>query len=161
MNLSTAQLSSASLVDDLRAAVENAGGEARWLELELTESRQLAEDPDIRRRLLELRALGFTLAIDDFGAGYSSFSYLDVDYFEQLKLDRGLLESATTKSTRAAVIGSIVAMARHLGLELVGEGVETPEQVDLLVAQGCHIVQGFHIARPMSLASLLQWMGPE
>lgn len=160
VNLSTVQLTSPSLVDDLAGAVADAGGEPHWLQLELTESRRLAEDTVIQQRLRDLRALGFTLAIDDFGAGYSSFNYLNRDFFDRLKIDRTLLEAATSVPARAAVIGSIVAMARHLGLDVVGEGVETGEQQALLVAQGCDIVQGFHIARPMPLEALLDWAEP-
>lgn len=160
VNLSTVQLASAGLVEDLRSAVEQAGGEPGWLQLELTESQQLAEDPSVRQRLRDLQALGFNLAIDDFGAGYSSFTYLNRDFFDRLKIDRGLLQAATANPTRTAVIGSIVAMARRLGLDVVGEGVETAAQLDLLRSQGCDVVQGFHIARPMPLAELLAWPGP-
>jgi diguanylate cyclase (GGDEF)-like protein len=160
VNLSTVQLASAGLVEDLRSAVEQAGGEPGWLQLELTESQQLAEDPSVQQRLRDLQALGFNLAIDDFGAGYSSFTYLNRDFFDRLKIDRGLLQAATANPTRTAVIGSIVAMARRLGLDVVGEGVETAAQLDLLRSQGCDVVQGFHIARPMPLAELLAWPGP-
>jgi diguanylate cyclase (GGDEF)-like protein len=160
VNLSTVQLATPTLVDDLRAAVDDAGGKPQWIQLELTESRRLAEDAAIQQRLRDLKALGFTLAIDDFGAGYSSFSYLNSDFFDRLKIDRSLLEAASKTPARAAVIGSIVAMARHLGLDVVGEGVETEQQLQLLAAEGCDNVQGFHIARPMPLESLLKWAGP-
>jgi diguanylate cyclase (GGDEF)-like protein len=160
VNLSTVQLTHTGLVEDLRLAVEQAGGEPGWLQLELTESQQLAEDPSVQQRLRDLQALGFNLAIDDFGAGYSSFTYLSRDFFDRLKIDRGLLEAATANPTRIAVIGSIVAMARRLGLDVVGEGVETAAQLELLRSQGCDVVQGFHIARPMPLADLLAWPGP-
>lgn len=160
VNLSTVQLSNPRLVEDLGAAVAQADGEAGWLQLELTESQQLAEDASVQQRLRDLLALGFNLAIDDFGAGYSSFSYLSRDFFDRLKIDRGLLQAATANPTRTAVIGSIVAMARRLGLEVVCEGVESAAQLDLLTGQGCHVVQGFHLARPMPLAALLAWSGP-
>ncbi|EAQ98075.2 EAL domain-containing protein [Congregibacter litoralis] len=161
VNLSSVQLGSPTLVDDLNSAVRTAGGKPEWLRLELTESRQLAEASVIRQRLLNLRALGFTLAIDDFGVGYSSFSYLSSDFFDELKIDRSLLLAAMGSPTRAVVIGSIVAMAHRLGLDVVGEGAESEEQEDLYIAQGCSVIQGFHIARPMPLDSLLDWQGPK
>lgn len=161
VNLSSAQLGSDTLVQDLVDAVANAGGQNHWLQLELTESRQLAEDAAVRQRLIDLRRLGFTLAIDDFGAGYSSFSYLSNDFFDRLKIDRGLIETAAQDARGSAVIGSIVAMAQHLGLDVVGEGVETQEQLELLSTQGCDVVQGYHIARAMPIEMLLEWMGPQ
>jgi diguanylate cyclase (GGDEF)-like protein len=160
VNLSTVQLSLTNLVEDLRQAASLSGGEPGWLQLELTESSQLAEDAAVRQRLRDLRAHGFTLAIDDFGAGYSSFNYLGRDVFDRLKIDRGLLEAATQAPERAAVIGSIVAMARHLALDVVAEGVETAAQLDLLMTQGCRVVQGYHIARPMPLSAVQAWTGP-
>ena len=160
VNVSTVQLGDPQLVDELVRTVAEEGGQPQWLQLELTESYQLAEDPEVLQRLRHLREAGFTLAIDDFGAGYSSFSYLSRAYFDRLKIDRGLVSAAMQASDRSAVTGSIILMAQRLGLEVVAEGVETKEQMALLAQQGCEIVQGYHIARPMPLDRLLQWTGP-
>ena len=143
--------------ETLMQVVEDEDGDPRWIELELTESVQLAEDNACLERLRRLRELGFHLALDDFGAGYSSFSYLSRLYFERLKIDGDLVQAALQAPERSAVTASIVAMAHGLGLQVVAEGVETAAQQALLTAQGCDIVQGFHIARPMPLADLLVW----
>jgi diguanylate cyclase (GGDEF)-like protein len=157
VNLSTVQLSSPSLVDALVSTVAAAGGRCDWLELELTESVQLAENAAVQERLHQLREAGFGLAIDDFGAGYSSFSYLGRAWFDSLKIDRSLVSAAMPASDRQAVTGSIVVMAHRLGMRVVAEGVETAEQLALLSQQGCDVAQGWHIARPMPLADLLSW----
>jgi len=158
VNLSTVQLASPTLVDVLVGSVAAAGGRCDWLELELTESVQLAESAAVRDRLRQLREAGFALAIDDFGAGYSSFSHLGRGCFDSLKIDRSLVSAATLPaSDRQAVTGSIVVMAHRLGLRVVAEGVETAEQLTLLAQQGCDVAQGYHIARPMPLAELLSW----
>lgn len=157
INVSPLQLADAALVETLMQVVEDEDGDPRWIELELTESVQLAEDNACLERLRRLRELGFHLALDDFGAGYSSFSYLSRLYFERLKIDGDLVQAALQAPERSAVTASIVAMAHGLGLQVVAEGVETAAQQALLTAQGCDIVQGFHIARPMPLADLLVW----
>ncbi len=156
-NLSTLQLADPALVPKLVAAVRAEGGQPRWLEVELTESIQLAEDPEWQERLRQLRQAGFHLSLDDFGAGYSSFSYLSRIYFDRLKIDRALVHAASQSPDRRAVTGSIIAMAHGLGLQVVAEGIESAEQHALLQAQGCDLVQGFHICRPMPLAALLAW----
>lgn len=157
VNVSTVQLANPRLVEDLVEAVTEAGGQTQWLELELTESVQLAEDPEYAQRMRSLREAGFHLAIDDFGAGYSSFSYLSRLYFDRLKIDRALVTAAMQASDRSAVTGSIIAMAHRLGLQVVAEGIETPQQLALLAQQGCDVLQGYHIARPMPLTALLRW----
>ncbi len=157
INLSTSQLTDPNLVPSLLEVVRTEHGQPQWIEIELTESIQLAEEPDCLDRLRQLRELGFGLALDDFGAGYSSFSYLSRLYFDRLKIDRALVHAATRTQERSAVTASIIAMAQRLGMIVVAEGIETHEQQHLLAAQGCELMQGFHIARPMALAELLHW----
>lgn len=157
INLSTAQLTDPDLVDKLLEAVRAEQGEPRWIEIELTESVQLAEEPACLERLRRLHEVGFQLALDDFGAGYSSFSYLSRLYFDRLKIDRALVHAAMRTPERSAVTGSIIAMAHRLGMRVVAEGIETAEQQALLAGQGCDLLQGFHIARPVVLADLLRW----
>ena len=157
VNLSTVQLANPMLVEDLVHAVAKAGGEPGWIALEVTESVQLAEDPGTQARLRRLREAGFSLLIDDFGAGYSSFSALARLAFDGLKIDRGLVAAALRVGERSALTGSIIAMARRLGLDVVAEGVETIEQASLLAQQGCEVLQGFGIARPMPLEELIRW----
>ncbi len=159
VNLSPRQLADRSLVNSLVTAVHAAGGRPDWLELELTESMQLAEDAAYLERLRGLRQAGFQLALDDFGAGYSSFSYLSQVYFDRLKIDRALVQAACLAPERMAVTRSIIVMAHGLGLQVVAEGIETEAQRQLLQSQDCDLVQGFLFARPMPLEALLDWPG--
>lgn len=161
VNVSTVQLGDAQFLSRMTEAVRGAGGRPEWLMLELTESVQLAEDSVYQQRMRELRDAGFKLAIDDFGAGYSSFSYLNRTYFDRLKIDRTLVHCSSDVSDRSAVTGSIILMAHRLGLEVVAEGVENAQQVALLDDQDCDFLQGYFIARPMALSELVQWEGQE
>lgn len=157
VNVSPVQLADPDLVNTLVSTVQAAGGRTAWIELELTESVQLAEDAATQQRMRQLREAGFSLAIDDFGAGYSSFSYLNRACFDRLKIDRALVQGGTQNGDRSAVLGAIVLMAHRLGLGVVAEGIETSAQAESLARQGCDWLQGYGIARPMPLGALLQW----
>jgi diguanylate cyclase (GGDEF)-like protein len=149
LNLSSLQLADTDLVSKLVTGVQAEGGQPPWLELELTESMQLAEDPGLQARLRQLREAGFHLALDDFGAGYSSFSVLSRIYFDRLKIDRALVQAALQAPGRRAVTGSIIAMAHGLGLQVVAEGIETAEQRSLLQRPGLRPGAGLlPVARP-------------
>ncbi len=157
INLSPVQLADVTLVESLLKVVQAEAGDPSWIELELTESVQLAEDEACLDRLRQLRERGFHLALDDFGAGYSSFSYLSRLYFERLKIDRAVVHAAAQVPERSAVTASIIAMAHGLGLQAVAEGIESAAQQALLASQGCDIVQGLHVGRPMPLEEMLSW----
>ena len=96
-----------------------------------------------------LRELGVTLAIDDFGTGYSSLSYLRHFPIDVLKIDRSFVPDTTAHPSDVAVITSIISLAQKLDLIVVAEGVETREQQDFLVSQGCDLVQGNYISKPL------------
>jgi EAL domain-containing protein (putative c-di-GMP-specific phosphodiesterase class I) len=104
------------------------------------------EDTDT---LHALRAMGLHLAVDDFGTGYSSFSYLKHLPLDSLKIDRSFVRELNTSSDDAAITTAIIAMAHALGLRVVGEGVETTAQRDVLRAQGCDAMQGYLFSRPV------------
>jgi len=117
------------------------------LELELTEG-LLMDKPEMARSILnQLRQIGVQLAIDDFGTGYSSLSYLKHFPLNRLKIDRSFVKDLGKGEDDATIIEAIIALAHGLHLEVIAEGVETPTQMDFLVAQGCDMVQGFLYAR--------------
>ena len=118
--------------------------------LEVTES-SLVGDPEAER-LQALRRLGVRLAIDDFGTGYSSLSYLRRFPMDVLKIDRSFTRDACEDS---ALLQAIVAMGESLGLVLIPEGIEEPEQADALRALGCRLGQGFLFGRPVPADELL------
>ena len=106
-------------------------------------------------RMRELAALGIRFSIDDFGTGYSSLAYLTSMPLYELKIDKRFIDD-TPRDT--AIVQAILAMARHLGLRVVAEGVETQEQADFLVAHDCDGLQGYLYARPMPLEAFITWL---
>jgi diguanylate cyclase (GGDEF)-like protein/PAS domain S-box-containing protein len=117
--------------------------------VEITEGLLLDANTAVSNKLLQLRDAGIQVALDDFGTGYSSLSYLkkfDIDY---LKIDRSFTRNLAADSSDMALSGAIIVMAHKLGLKVIAEGVETPEQRDLLAAAGCDYGQGYLFAKPM------------
>lgn len=158
VNLSPRLLSDAELAQRYGDLVRAAGLLPQGLRFELTESVQLAEDPQCMHNLELLRAQGFSLALDDFGAGYSSFNYLSRLRFEQVKIDQSMVLASCQGGRSQTVMRSVVAMAQALGMEVVAEGIETDEQLAHVIAQGCNLVQGFLVGRPMPLQGLKAWL---
>jgi len=150
VNLSAVQFKSPDLIDRIAAVMAETGIRPDQLELELTES-ALVEQPDEVVRVLErLRGLGCGISIDDFGTGYSSLSYLKAFPVSVLKIDRSFVQDLADDSGDRAIAQSVVNMADNLGMQTVAEGVETPEQHEILRQIGCTFVQGFMYARPMT-----------
>jgi EAL domain-containing protein (putative c-di-GMP-specific phosphodiesterase class I) len=120
--------------------------------VEITEGLLLDASNAVTTKLLQLRDAGIQVALDDFGTGYSSLSYLkkfDIDY---LKIDRSFTRNLAPESSDMALSDAIIVMAHKLDLQVIAEGVETPEQRDLLAAAGCDYGQGYLFARPMPAA---------
>lgn len=149
VNLAAASLQGDAIVDCVEDALREHRLASRWLDLEVTESslmHDMDRSCDVLRRL---KALGIRLSIDDFGVGYSSLSYLQRFPVDVLKIDRSFINDLSTGSSDARLAAAIIAMGISLGLELVAEGIETPEQADFLASRGCHVAQGFLFARPI------------
>ena len=149
VNLSMLQLLRAELTVRLRQILDTHGLEPERLELELTETMVMANAEQSVRTLSELKAIGVTLAIDDFGTGYSSLSYLKRLPIDTLKIDQAFVGDITTDPEDAAITSTIITMAHSLGLDVVAEGVETPEQLHYLRSQGCDEIQGHWFAHPL------------
>jgi diguanylate cyclase (GGDEF)-like protein len=149
VNVAGAQLEQAAFVEEVADALRDAGLVAERLVLEVTES-SLVGDAEAER-LQALRRLGVRLAIDDFGTGYSSLSYLRRFPMDVLKIDRSFTRDVCEDS---ALLNAIVAMGESLGLVLVPEGIEEPEQADALRALGCRLGQGYLFGRPVPAAEL-------
>lgn len=155
VNLSATLFADARAVELVREALEESGLPPHLLEIELTESIFIRNAGMARQVLMGLRALGVRTALDDFGTGYSSLGYLQHLNFDVLKIDRTFVEGL-----RAAVPGSgsiveaILRLARALGAEVVAEGVETAEQMEMLRDLGCDAVQGYLFGRPMPAEAL-------
>ena len=149
VNLSIRQLSDDGLVPCIEHIVQTYDLEPEQLELEITESLFVDHSPETMGILQNIRALGVTLAIDDFGTGYSSLSYLKRFPIDTLKIDQSFIRDVTENADSAAIVDAVVAMAHRLNLNVVGEGVETQEQLTFLNIAGCDIVQGYLLGRPV------------
>jgi len=149
VNLSTVQFRARDLMSSVMGALENSGLEARWLELEITES-ALADDMEhVMKTLEELRASGIKVAIDDFGTGYSNLTYLRRFPLDKIKIDRSFIRDIATNTEDAAIVQAIIALASKLGLRVIAEGVETQDQLKILSSYGCNEVQGFYFSHPL------------
>jgi diguanylate cyclase (GGDEF)-like protein len=148
-NVSARQFRDPSFVETLEEAVERHGIPASSLIVEVTESVAMREPGCVEPILERLRALGVRLAIDDFGAGYSSLARLRDLEVDLLKIDRTFLTEATTDERAGRIVGAALDLAAALDMTAVAEGVETEEQRAFLVDRGCVLAQGFHLARPL------------
>src|SRR5690606_3694813 len=147
------------LVSTVTAALRETGADPRSLIIELTESTIVDNLDSVARVLDELRRLGVRSAIDDFGTGYTSLQYLSVLPVASLKIDRSFIQGMTPSD--AAIVGATIAMGHSLGLRITAEGVETAEQEQLLVEQGCDTIQGYLHGRPMPAAPMLDRLRAE
>ncbi|WP_127144768.1 sensor domain-containing phosphodiesterase [Pelagibacterium montanilacus] len=155
VNLSAVQLSSESLLNDMRALFEDHREIAPHLKLEVTESQVMANPEHAVYMLEAFKALGIGLAIDDFGTGFSSLSYLHRFPFDTIKLAANFVtmrEGAAGSHTQAPIISSVVALAHDLDMALIGEGVETRADVERLKELNCRFAQGFAFGPPVSAA---------
>jgi diguanylate cyclase (GGDEF)-like protein/PAS domain S-box-containing protein len=147
VNVSSRRFRDDGLLDEIEAALAEHALLPGSLELELTESLLLDRDAALHERLQRLRELGVRLVIDDFGTGYSSLSYLHELPVHTLKIDQSFIRALRPTGERAAVVKTILALARELGLETVAEGVENAEQLACLRDLGCEWAQGYFFAR--------------
>ncbi|TQK11107.1 bifunctional diguanylate cyclase/phosphodiesterase [Herbaspirillum sp. SJZ107] len=157
VNLSRAQLGEAGWPQTVREVLDQNGMQASALQLEVTES-LAAQDQQVQQRLHELKAIGITLALDDFGTGYSSLSSLHQLPVDTVKIDRSFVCQADTSHHHQVLIEATVKVAQSLGMSTVAEGIETEAQLAAVRAQQCAKGQGYLFSRPLTSASLLDWL---
>jgi diguanylate cyclase (GGDEF)-like protein len=149
VNLSVRNLAEPTLADRVAGLIARAGVAPSALTLEITES-GVMNDPEAAIAMLwALRRVGVRLSVDDFGTGYSSLAYLKRLPVDEVKLDKSFVLNMTGDADDAAIVRSTIELAHNLGLQLVAEGVEDQETLELLATLGCDLVQGYHLARPM------------
>jgi diguanylate cyclase (GGDEF)-like protein len=149
VNVSARQLKTTEFRETLNAKMRELGILSSQIAIELTESTMVGEDKQVQRELRMLENMGLKLMIDDFGTGYSSLAQLQLLRVDVLKIDQGFVQNLGTGSQGRVLCEAMVQIGRTLGITVVAEGVETPEQLRMLQAMGCDEVQGFLIARPM------------
>jgi diguanylate cyclase (GGDEF)-like protein/PAS domain S-box-containing protein len=158
VNVSAVQLSRGNLVQSVQDALLETGIPPSMLELEITESSVMLDRDKSLATLASLKALGVQLSIDDFGTGYSSLAYLQQLEVDKLKIDIAFVRDMTTNSNNAAIVKAVVALGHSLGLEIIGEGVETLDQARHLRTLRCDTMQGYMVSRPMPGDAMTQFM---
>ncbi|MBY0237859.1 MAG: sensor domain-containing phosphodiesterase [Burkholderiaceae bacterium] len=148
INLSAYNFEEPDICDRLRGACDEFGLDPRYVEVECTEGIWM-ESPGILDTLNTIRAMGMSLALDDFGTGYSNFAYLQKIPATVIKVDQSLIRNVHTNQRDQRIVRSLIALARELGYDVVAEGVETAQSLELIRSWGCQIAQGYHFAKPL------------
>ncbi|MHC2579383.1 diguanylate cyclase (GGDEF)-like protein [Bradyrhizobium diazoefficiens] len=158
INLPPSELADHSLAAELRETCQRFGVAASSLELEITEGSLINNIASASETLHRLRRLGATIALDDFGTGYSSLAHLRRFPLDKVKIDKAFISEIPDSAEDKAIVGVIASLAGTLGLTLVAEGIERPEQADAMREMGVMLGQGYHYHRPQPLAAVLQWL---
>ncbi len=149
VNLSARQFRQPKLVDTIKQILSETGLDPHFLELELTEGSVMSDPDEAIHKLLELKAMGLQISIDDFGTGYSSLNYLKRFPINTLKIDQSFVAEINTGPDDVAIVTAIITLAHALNLNVIAEGVETQEQLELLRVLKCDEVQGYMFGLPL------------
>ncbi len=155
INLSARQLMRNELLRSVEQALRDAELDARWLELELTESMVMHDPEEVIALLSQLVALGVELSIDDFGTGYSSLSYLKRFPVRSLKIDQSFVRELGQDENAAAIARAVISLGHSLDMQVVAEGVESSAQLAFLIENRCDAMQGFLFSRPLAAADFI------
>jgi diguanylate cyclase (GGDEF)-like protein/PAS domain S-box-containing protein len=158
VNVSPKQFRQNDFIANIKSALNQSGLPAKNLMLEITEGIVLDNVEDTIQKMDTLKQIGIQFSIDDFGTGYSSLSYLKRLPIDELKIDQSFVRDIATDKDDAAIVATIIAMASHLNLTVVAEGVENFQQLDFLTANGCILFQGYHFSRPLIAEDLLAFV---
>jgi PAS domain S-box-containing protein len=161
VNVTPKQFAQPNLAAEIGEILRETGTDPRCIDLEITETIAMADVRHSAVVLAELKALGTRLSIDDFGTGYSSLSRLQGFPVDTLKIDRAFISRMDTDHETYEIVRIIVMLAHNLGLKVVAEGVETEQQVEMLVNIGCELAQGYLFSKPVSPQAIEQWLGHE
>ena len=151
INVSIKQFQHADFVTDLLSELNKTGANPKLLTLELTESLSLTESSHALEKMQVLKQRGIRFSLDDFGTGFSSLTYLKNLPFDELKIDHSFIVDITTNPTSASIVEATIDLGKSLGLTVITEGVETQEQLKLLVQAGCQLFQGYVFHKPLPL----------
>ncbi|NLE24915.1 MAG: EAL domain-containing protein, partial [Clostridiaceae bacterium] len=157
VNISIFQLLQEDFADVVEDILASTGLDPGHLELEITESILMDSYKSISSSLDRLKKLGIKIALDDFGKGYSSLSYLKQLPIDTLKIDKCFIDSIQSDKDNADLTGMIVKLGQNMGLTVLAEGVEEQEQMNYLIKNGCHKIQGYLISRPLPANEILRF----
>ena len=158
VNLSFRQFQDSQLLSTLSRLIIERGVEAQWLEFELTETAVMRRSDLVKQTMDALGRLGVRFSLDDFGTGFSSFVHLNSLPIALLKIDKSFVGGMEGREENRKLVHAMINLAHNLKLEVVAEGVETPEQLALLRDFGCDQVQGYFISKPLPLADLVEYL---
>ena len=154
VNMSVIQLEQKDVAETVRAVLLETGLNPASLQLEITESYLVRDADEAKVQLRSLRSLGLTISIDDFGTGYSSLSYLRHLPVDTLKIDQSFIRDVAANGSSRSVVQAVIGMAHGLSMDVVAEGVETTEQLDVLNTLGCDLMQGYLFSKPLPASEL-------
>ncbi|MGB7298359.1 MAG: EAL domain-containing protein [Burkholderiaceae bacterium] len=161
VNISSMQLAHESFIDSIDRALEDSGLPSRYLELEITESMIMRTDDMVIGNIAHLKNRGIMLSIDDFGTGYSSLSAIKKYPIDSLKIDQSFVRDVASDPDDAAIVTAIIAMSQSLNLNVIAEGVETAEQLACMTREGCNVIQGYLISRPLPAEAFEQLLADD
>ncbi|HEV2610857.1 MAG TPA: GGDEF domain-containing phosphodiesterase, partial [Noviherbaspirillum sp.] len=157
INVSPLQFRARDFQARLKDAIEYSGIDPACVELEVTESTVMQHVQEASKTLAALKSMGFHIALDDFGTGYSNLSYLSQFPIDQLKVDRRFIQQIDTDSRSLAIAETVIALGKKLGAEVVAEGIESEEALDILKRCGCGLGQGYLISEPLPPDRFVEW----
>lgn len=155
INLSARQFRQKTLAETIARILGETGVEARFVELEITESILMENIDEVVETLRKLSDMGLEISIDDFGTGYSSLSYLKRFPIDKLKIDRSFVQDIATDPDDAAIVTAIIALAHSLQMKVIAEGVEEVAQLAFLSRQGCDQYQGYYFSKPLPASEVV------
>ncbi|MCK1415493.1 EAL domain-containing protein [Bradyrhizobium sp. CW4] len=153
VNVSAAQFRRENLDAQVRKALRESGLAPARLEVEITEGVLIEDVSRAKRTMQSLKSLGILIALDDFGTGYSSLSYVEAFPLDRIKVDRSFVASLGQSERSLAIVRAIIGLAHGLGVPVLAEGIETKDQMSLLIKEGCDEMQGYLIGRPQRFAA--------
>ncbi|MCK5649094.1 MAG: EAL domain-containing protein [Gammaproteobacteria bacterium] len=156
INVSPWQFGRKDYLDEVKGLLEKHQVQARYIELEITEQTLVGNFSSFSEKMKKMQDMGIHFSIDDFGTGYSSLSYLKSLPVNMLKIDQTFIRDVTKDKNDDAIVETIIVMARHLGLEVIAEGVETKEQLDFLLAHDCRFFQGYYFSKPIPMDAFIK-----
>ncbi|MGO1058510.1 sensor domain-containing protein [Planococcus sp. FY231025] len=149
VNISTIQLQQPDFVETVKEALQQTGLDAKWLELEVTESILIEDTKILKQNLVDLKKLGISISIDDFGTGFTSLSYLQQYSFDRVKIDRSFVSDINEELKGKTITSTIISLAHQLNMSVIAEGIEDEHQLAYLIQENCDEGQGYYFSRPV------------
>ena len=158
LNLSIKQLMDEAFIGHLNKTIKETNFNIEWLKFEITESQMMLDPMKSIGVLKQLHKLGIQIAIDDFGTGYSSLAYLKRLPVNTLKIDQSFIQDLPDDEEDRAISKAVIALAESLNLSIIAEGVENPRQVEYLLSNGCHYIQGYYYSKAITQKEMTQYI---